>query len=190
MLNLSLKELELKAKNRGIKDYKSMPIDKLLSILDKLEQVRKTKAIRDIRKQHFNNDKMLKSIRELFRPEKDKGINDKVLKDIRSLYGLKIKKGIYDKVLKDITTLYKSDKEDCYKQITIGNAFSSNYIEYESNGDKDKTSIKEYLDEIKPYLNNLKDNHKTQGERKIQLTMAINIFSSKDSNETRTMLVL
>ena len=34
MLNLSLKESEPKPKNRGIKDYKSMFIDKLLSILD------------------------------------------------------------------------------------------------------------------------------------------------------------
>ena len=32
MLNLSLKELELKEKNRGIKRYKSMSIYKLLSI--------------------------------------------------------------------------------------------------------------------------------------------------------------
>ena len=38
MINLSLKELELKAKNGGIKGYKSMSIDKLLSILDKSEQ--------------------------------------------------------------------------------------------------------------------------------------------------------
>ena len=43
MLNLSLKELELKEKKRGIKDYKSMPIDKLLSILDKPEQVKELK---------------------------------------------------------------------------------------------------------------------------------------------------
>ena len=28
---------------------------------------------------------------------------------------------------------------------------------------------------------------KTQGEQKIRLTMAINFFSSKDSEETRTM---
>ena len=35
-------------------------------------------------------------------------------------------------------TLHESDKEDDYKPIRIGNAFSSNYIEYESNGDKDK----------------------------------------------------
>ena len=34
MINLSLNELELKAKNRGIKGYKSMPKNKLLSILD------------------------------------------------------------------------------------------------------------------------------------------------------------
>ena len=39
MVNLSLKELELKVKNRGIKGYKSMSIDKLLSIPDKSEQV-------------------------------------------------------------------------------------------------------------------------------------------------------
>ena len=31
------------------------------------------------------------------------------------------------------------------------------------------------------------NDHKTQGEWKIKLTMAINFFSSKDSKETRTM---
>ena len=40
MLNLSLKGLELKAKNRNIKDYKSLSIDKLLNILHKSEQVK------------------------------------------------------------------------------------------------------------------------------------------------------
>ena len=65
---------------------------------------------------------------------------------------------------------------------------SSNYIEYESNGDKDKAlSIEEYLDEITPYLNNFIDEHRIQGEWKIQLTLTINFFSSKDSEETCTM---
>ena len=42
---------------------------------------------------------------------------------------------------------------DSYKAVRIGNAFSSNYIEYKSNGNKDiALSIKDYLDEIKPYL--------------------------------------
>ena len=64
---------------------------------------------------------------------------------------------INDKELKGIITLYQS-KEDYYKPLRTGNAFSSNYIEYESNGDKDKTlSIEDYHDEIRPYLNNLID---------------------------------
>ena len=70
----------------------------------------------------------------------------------------------------------------------ICNAFSSNYTEYKSNGDENKTlSIKDYLDEIKPYLSDIINDHKTQGEWKIHLTMAINFFSSKDSEEIRTM---
>ena len=47
--------------------------------------------------------------------------------------------------------------------------------------------IKDYLDEIIPYLSDIINNHKTQVEWKIHLTLAINFSSSKDSGETRTM---
>ena len=68
-------------------------------------------------------------------------------------------------MLRDIRTLYQSDKEDYYKPIRIGNAFSSNYIEYESNGDKDKTLfIDDYLDMIRQYLSYIINGHKTQVE--------------------------
>ena len=40
---------------------------------------------------------------------------------------------------------------------------------------------------IRPYLSDIINNHKTQVEQKIQLTMAINFFSSKNSEETRTI---
>ena len=40
MLIKSLEELELEAKNRGIKGYKSMLINKLLSILDASEPIK------------------------------------------------------------------------------------------------------------------------------------------------------
>ena len=50
MLGLSLKELRTIAKSRDIKVNKSMSKDKLLSMLDKSEQVKKTKTIIDIRK--------------------------------------------------------------------------------------------------------------------------------------------
>ena len=95
--------------------------------------------------------------------------------------------------------------EDYYKPIIVKSAFDGNYIQYESNGDKGKNlSIKKYLNIIKPYLINVINEHKTHGlvryhsgnkswleetssEWKIQLTMAINFISSKDSDETQTM---
>ena len=40
MSNQQLEELELKAKNKGIKGYKNMPINKLLSILDASEPIK------------------------------------------------------------------------------------------------------------------------------------------------------
>ena len=75
--------------------------------------------------------------------------------------------------------------------MSIGNAFSSKYIEHKSKGNKDKNlPIKEYLDMIKTYLSDIINDHKTQGEWrihsdntigecKIQLTMAISLFLLK-----------
>ena len=95
--------------------------------------------------------------------------------------------------------------EDYSKPIIVRGAFNGNYIQYESKGDKGKNlSIKKYLNMIKPYLSNIINNHKIRGlvryhsgkkswleetssERKIQITMAINFISSKDSDETPTM---
>ena len=79
------------------------------------------------------------------------------------------------KVGKDVGNLFnQSIDEDYYKPIITNSAFNSNYIEYESKGDKDKTSsIKEYFNIIRPYLSDIINNHKTQGEWKTQLTMTI-----------------
>ena len=75
-----------------------------------------------------------------------------------------IKKILYD----PRNNLFKQ-QEDNYKPVRIGNAFSSNYIDYKSNADKDKTlSIKDYLDEIKPYLSDIINDQKTHGEWKIK----------------------
>ena len=98
-----------------------------------------------------------------------------------------------------------SISEDYYKPIITKDPFNGNYTQYESKGDKEKNlSMKKYLDMIKPYLSDIINDHKTQGkwrihsgntiterktqsEWKIQLTMAINFISSKDSDETCTM---
>ena len=65
--------------------------------------------------------------------------------------------------------------------------YNSNYIQYESKGDKILT-VKEYLGLIEPYLANMIIDCKSKGEWKIQLTAEINFTSLKpDSDETRIM---
>ena len=48
-------------------------------------------------------------------------------------------------------------------------------------------SIKEHLNMVNPYLSDIINDHKTQGEWEIQLTMEISFISSKDSDEICTM---
>ena len=78
-----------------------------------------------------------------------------------------------------------------YKSIITNGTFNNKYIQYESKGNKDKIlTINEYLDLIRPYLSDILNNHKTQGDEKwkIHLPMVINFISfKKDSDETCTM---
>ena len=64
---------------------------------------------------------------------------------------------------------------------------SNNYIEYESNSDKNKTlSVKEYLNKISLYLKDI-NNLKKSDTWKIQLTIANNFISSLDNDEEHVM---
>ena len=59
--------------------------------------------------------------------------------------------------------MFESDEGDYYKPIEIGNAFSNSWmlmLNMKVMGIK-SLSIKEYLDTIKPHLNDLIDDHKT-----------------------------
>ena len=84
--------------------------------------------------------------------------------------------------------LFELEKEYYYKPIREGNFWSRNYIEYESNRNRNKTlSIEEYLIEIRPYLKDIINDLKKSDKWKIQLTIAINFISSKDTDEERVM---
>ena len=53
---------------------------------------------------------------------------------------------------------------DYYKPIIARDAFNTNYIQYESKGDKGKNlSIKKYLNMTRPYLSDIINDHKTHG---------------------------
>ena len=70
----------------------------------------------------------------------------------------------------------------------IFNFCSDNYIEHESNRDKDKNlSIEKYVRKIKPYLKDTITDLQKSDTRKIQLTILINFIPSKDTNEKLTI---
>ena len=96
-------------------------------------------------------------------------------------------KAIEDRIIRDIKKLFEQD-EYYYKPVRLCNFYSNYYVEYENNGDRTRTLlIKEYLDEIKPYLKDIINSLKKSDTRKIQLTMGINFISSKDTDEERVM---
>ena len=135
-------------------------------------------------------ENLLELEENLFKPKKYYDYDDteyKGIRDVKDLFDLSI-------------------DEDYCKPIITNSAFNNNCIQYESKGNKGKIlTTNEYLDMIEPYLSNVINDHKTQGEWiihsgsaiikhktlsewKIQLIMAINfIFSKPDSDETRTM---
>ena len=74
-----------------------------------------------------------------------------------------------------------------YKPILIRTGFNNNYLEHGSEG-SNLLSFTEYLDLIKPYLEDLINEKKNKGEWKLQLTTKISFVSLKpDSDETRLM---
>ena len=197
MLNLSLKELRLIAKNRNINGYEILPDDKLLRIIHnnhngdgKSTFKSKKKETKNILYKPTKNNlfklKREKIKKSLHKPSKKNIFKSKIVEIRKILHDSKINRNRkieeIKKILYDPGNIFFKPEEDHYKPIKNGNAFSSNYIEYKSNGDKDKT-----LDEIKPYLSDIINDHKTESEWKNKLAIAIDFISSKDFEDTRTM---
>ena len=69
---------------------------------------------------------------------------------------LKLKKeneATMDRIIRDIRNLFEHAEKDYYTPVRESKFLSNNYIEYESNVDRNKTiSVEKYLDKIKPYL--------------------------------------
>ena len=94
---------------------------------------------------------------------------------------------IKDRIIKDIRTLF-DEEEDYYKLKRVDNFWTNNYIECENNVDRNKNvSLEEYLNKIKPYLRDIIIDLQESDAQKIQLTIAINFVSSKDTEEENVM---
>ena len=80
--------------------------------------------------------------------------------------------------------VFDQEEEVYYKPIRVGSFRITKYIDYESNGTRNKTLyVKEYLDEINPHLKDIISNLKSSDTFKIELTTTINFVSCKDTDE-------
>ena len=156
MLNLSLKDLKVITNMRGIKGYKGMSEDELLSALNLSERNFSKARIEKIRKE-FNESRRILSKsklneirRNLYEIENEKNLFASKINEIRrNLFELeenlsKTKK-YYDyhdieyrgiRNVRDLSDF--SIDEDYYKPIITESPFNNNYIQYESKGDKGK----------------------------------------------------
>ena len=166
-LKVSLDELKLLAENRVIKGYKNISKERLLSTLNKPKLIRN----------NFDNEKLKKIRKDLSKSRhkfsksevkeiRQKNLSTQKIKEIEKSLSRFKKYYDYDDAeyigIRDIGNLFnQSTDKDYYQPVKTKSAFNGNYTEYESRGDKEKNlSSEEYLD-IRPYLSNIINDHKT-----------------------------
>ena len=191
MLDLSTKELKTIVKIRGVKGYKSMSENEILSALSSSKPEKEGKKpkkdfskarIEKIRKElnesryKFSKSKIKEIRRNLHEIENEKSLFESKIKQIEENLleleeNLSRTKKYYDyddieyRGIRNVRDLFDfSIDEDYYKPIITRSDFNSSYIQYESKGDKGKNlSIKNYLNMVKPYLSDVINDHKTHG---------------------------
>ena len=194
------KDIELLAKKRNIKNYKSKSSDKLYKSFKK--QSKSKKRIDDIREElkdptHNISKSESKDIkRTLCNIEKRKKISSrktsKYLDELDKRILKLDKYHDYDdyeyKGIKDIEDLFKiSIDKDYYKPKLTKSGYNNNYVQYESKGNKILT-LSKYFTIIEKYLRKLIEEYKLKAEWKVQLTTEINFISLKPgSSETHIM---
>ena len=164
--NFSKKEIDKFRKSfYNIKNHGNIYTSKIKEAEKNLSELEK--SIQSIKSSNNNNESIV-DIRRLFKSKKTSNIdyNNESIDDIRRLF-------------------------DYFKPKKTDEGFAgrrNNYIEYISEGDNNKNlSPEEYLEIIRPYLNDLINHHKASGEWKIQLVILNRCISSKNYEETRYM---
>ena len=80
---------------------------------------------------------------------------ENITNDVRNLFRLeKETKSIKDRILRYINNLFEDEEEKNYfKPVRVNNFWNNNYIEYKSNGNRNKAvSVEEYIHKIISYL--------------------------------------
>ena len=168
--------IELLARKRNIKNYKSKSSDKLYKIFKK--QSKNKKRIDDIREElkdptyNISRSESKDIKRTLYNIEKRKKISsretskylDELDKRILKLDKYHDYDDYESKGIKDIEDLFKiSIDKDYYKPKLTKSGYNNNYVQYESKGDKILT-LSEYFTIIEKYLRESIEEYKLKGE--------------------------
>ena len=189
MTNLSLNELKLVAKSRDIIGYKEKSQKDLIKILSKskpkislpkkkLKEIRKYFSELKHRLRHrFFKSKINKFRRSLYNIKIWKNLStpeiketkknllelEKSLDNLKNYYDYDDNKYQRIEVMGSLFDKIDEVDEDYSKLIKTKSAFTGNYIENESKGDKDKNLFpKEYFDMIRQYLRDMINDYKTR----------------------------
>ena len=147
--------------------------------IDKFEE-HEIKKIRPIKKNLY--DWLIKQT--MARKKKPKIIRDKLKDETQERKEERREKKhneiiIKDRIMRYIRTLFEQE-EDYYEPKWVSNFSNNTYIEYESNGDKNRNlSLDKYLNKIKLYVRNTIIDLENSDAWKIQLTTAINLSFQK-----------
>ena len=92
-----------------------------------------------------------------------------------------------DGIIRDIMAHFEQE-EDYYELKRVYNFWKNNYMGYESNSEKNRNlSLDENLNKIETYPRDIIINLQNSDKWEIQLAIAINFISSKDTEEERVM---
>ena len=148
------------------------------------------KVRKDLNKSRYKFSKSeIKEIRKsLYQIERKKSFSAQKIKETEK--SLSVLKKYYDHNdakyigIRDVVNLFnQSTDKDYYKPIKTKSAFNGNYIEYESNGDKDKNlSAKKYLNMIRPYLSDIINDYEAFKNLKVHSRNEVSVTNLNSEN--------
>ena len=177
----------------------------LLKIDDSNTEIEETKKLFNSLKNKFLKEKIKKHRKKFYKKERvynylkgkdslttrEKGVLKNIERYLKKLKKDLNKIKLYQyNITRDISHLFNEiTKEDYYEPLEIKSTLEGSYLQYESRGDSDDNLLlEEYINIIRPYLRDMINNHKAQGEWSIQLVMKINFISSVGADESRDNL--
>ena len=193
----------MELKNRELKD-RAENIKRVIIIsrydMNKFEE-KEMKEIRPIIRNLFDKSIKQNVMRNRSKIIRNK-LKDKIIRDTWTLYETeeekKERKDLEKKkehnerlnkdgIIRDIMAHFEQE-EDYYELKRVYNFWKNNYMGYESNSDKNRNlSLDENLNKIETYPRDIIINLQNSDKWEIQLAIAINFISSKDTEEERVM---